>query len=176
MVQAHGKIFNIISPQLLFSHPSRIRLFVTPCIAAPQASPVPHHLLEFSQAPVHWTGDAIQPSHPLLPSSPSVFNLSQYQGLSQWVTSSGSHSIGASDSSSVLPKNIQGWSPLELTWFDLLAVQRTLKSLLQHHSSKASVLQCSALFIVQLSCPYMTTGKTIALSIWNFVGKVMSAF
>ena len=58
-------------------------------------------------------------------------------------------------------------------WFDLLAVQGTLKSVLQHHSSKASVLQCSAFFMVQLSHPYMTTGKTIALTTWTFVGKVM---
>ena len=61
-----------------------------------------------------------------------------------------------------------------MDWLDLLAVQETLKSLLQHHSSKASILQDSAFFIVQLSHPYMTTGKTIALTIWTFVGKVMS--
>ena len=60
-----------------------------------------------------------------------------------------------------------------MDWFDLLAVQGTLKSLLQHHSSKASILQCSAFFTVQLSHPYMTTGKTIVLTMWNFVGKVM---
>ena len=61
-----------------------------------------------------------------------------------------------------------------IDWLDLLAVQGTLKSLLQHHSSKASILQHSAFFVVQLSHPYMTTGKTIALTIWTFVGKVMS--
>ena len=61
-----------------------------------------------------------------------------------------------------------------MDWLDLLAVQGTLKSLLQHHSSKASILQCSTFFIVQLSHPYMTTGKTIALTRWTFVGKVMS--
>ena len=61
-----------------------------------------------------------------------------------------------------------------IDWFDLLAVQGTLKSLLQHHSSKASVLRCSAFFMVQLSHPYMTTGRTIALTIWTFVGKMMS--
>ena len=70
--------------------------------------------------------------------------------------------------------NIQGWFPLGSIWFDLLAVQGTLKSLLQYHSSKASVLQRSAFFVVQLSHPYMTTGKTIALTIQTFVGKVMS--
>jgi hypothetical protein len=63
-----------------------------------------------------------------------------------------------------------------MDWLDLLAVQGTLKSLLQHHSSKASILQCSAFFIVQLSHPYMTTGKTIALTRQNFVNKVMSLF
>ena len=67
-----------------------------------------------------------------------------------------------------------GLISLRMDWLDLLAVQGTLKSLLQHHSSKASILRCSAFFIVQLSCPYMTTGKTIALTKWTFVGKVMS--
>ena len=67
-----------------------------------------------------------------------------------------------------------GLISFRMDWLDLLAVQGTLKSLLQHHSSKASILQCSAFFIVQLSHPYMTTGKTIALTIWTSVGKVMS--
>ena len=70
--------------------------------------------------------------------------------------------------------NIQDWFPLGWTGLHLLAVQETVKSLLQHHSSKASILQCSAFFIVQFSHPYMTTGKTIALTRWTFVGKVMS--
>ena len=82
---------------------------------------------------------------------------------------SGGQSIEVSASASVFPMNIQGWFPLGLT--DLLAVQRTLKSLLQHHSSKASILLCSAFFLVQLSHLYMTTGKTIALTRWTFVGK-----
>ena len=77
---------------------------------------------------------------------------------------SGGQSIGASASASVLPKNTQDWSSLGWTWLDLLAVQGTLKSLLQHHSSKASILQRSAFFTVQLSHPYMTIGKTIALT------------
>ena len=85
---------------------------------------------------------------------------------------SGGRSIGVSASTSVLPKN-SGLISIRLDWLDLLAVQGTLKSLLQHHSSKASILQCSAFFIVQLSHPYMTTGKTIALTRWTFVGKVM---
>ena len=67
-----------------------------------------------------------------------------------------------------------GLISLRIDWFDLLAVQGTLKSLLQHHSSKASILQCSAFFMIQFSHPYVTTGKTIALTIWTFVGKVMS--
>ena len=76
---------------------------------------------------------------------------------------------------SISPSNdYSGLSSFRMDWLDLLAVQGTLKSLLQHHSSKASVLWCSAFVIVQLSYPYMTTGKTIALTKWTFVGKVMS--
>ena len=91
---------------------------------------------------------------------------------SESVFASGGQSIGVS--ASVLPMNIQDWCPLGCTGLDLLAVQGTLKSLLQHHSSKGSVLWCSAFFIVQLSHRYMTTGKTIALTRWTFVDKVMS--
>jgi hypothetical protein len=75
----------------------------------------------------------------------------------------------------ISPSNeYSGLISFRMDWLDLLAVQGTLKSLLQHHSSKASILQCSAFFIVQLSHPYMTTGKTIALARWTFVSKVMS--
>ena len=93
-----------------------------------------------------------------------------------WLFASGGQSIGASASASVLPMNIQDWFPLGLfsfriDWFDLLGVQGTLKSLLHHHSSKASILWYSS-FMVQLSHPCMTTGKNIALTIWTFVGKV----
>ena len=77
-------------------------------------------------------------------------------------------------STSVLQMNTQDWFPFWIDWFDLLAVQGTLKSLPQHHSSKSSFLLCSAFFIVQLSHLYMTTGETIALTTWTFVGKVMS--
>ena len=108
--------------------------------------------------------------HYLLPLSifPSigVFQMSQFF---TW----GSQSIGVSPSASVSPMNIQGWFSLELTMFDLHAVQGTLKSLLQHHSSNASILWCLAFFMVQLSHPYMTTGKTIALTRWTFVKKLM---
>ena len=92
-----------------------------------------------------------------------------------WLFASDGQSIGASASASVLPMNIQGGFGLisfRIDWFDLLAVQETLKSLFQHHSSKASILQCSAFFMVQLLHPYMTT----ALTRPTFVSKVMSAF
>ena len=134
--------------------------------------PVPHHLPEFAQTHVHWIGDAIQPSHPLSPSSPSAFSLSKHRGLFQWVRSL--HQVVK-----VLElqyQSFQEYSGLissKIDWFDLLAVQGTLKSL-QHHSSKASILWHSAFFIVQLSHPHMTTGKTIALTKRTFVGKVMS--
>ena len=85
---------------------------------------------------------------------------------------SGGQTIGVSASTSVLPMNTQ--DSFRMDWVDLLAVQGTLKSLLQHHSSKASILLCSAFFIVQLSHPYMTTGKTIALTRRTFVDKAMS--
>ena len=94
--------------------------------------------------------------------------------LKSWLFALGGHCIGASDLASVLPMNIQGWFPFRIDWFNLLAVQGTLRSLLQHHTLKESVLQLSAFFMVQLSHLYMTTEKTIALTIWTFVGKVMS--
>ena len=87
---------------------------------------------------------------------------------------SGGQSIGISASTSVPSNEYSGLISFRMDWLDLLAVQGTLKSLLQHHSSKASVLQHSAFFTVQLSHPYMTTGKTIALTRWTFVGKAMS--
>ena len=94
--------------------------------------------------------------------------------MSQFFTSGG-QSIGVSASASVLPMNIQDLFPLGWTgWISLLC--KGLKSLLQHHSSKASILQHPAFFTVQFSHPYMTTGKTIALTRWTFVGKVMSLF
>ena len=86
----------------------------------------------------------------------------------------GGQSTGVSALASFPPKKIPGLISFRIDWLDLLAVQGTLKSLLQHHSSKASILLSSAFFTVQLSHPYMTTGKTIALTRWTFVGKVMS--
>ena len=93
--------------------------------------------------------------------------------MNQIFTSDGQN-IGALASASVLPKNIQDWFPLGLTGWISFSVQGTLIILLQHHSSKASILLHSAFFIVQFSHPYMTTGKTIALTRWTFVSKVMS--
>ena len=87
---------------------------------------------------------------------------------------SGGQSIGVSASTSVLPMNTQDWSPLGWTGWISLQSKGLFKSLLQHHSSKASILRCSPFFIAQLSCPYIITGKTIALTRWTFFGKVMS--
>ena len=136
--------------------------------------PVHHQLLEPVQTHVYWVSDAIQPSHSLLSPSPA-FNLSQHQGVFQWVTSS--HQVAKVLELQLQHQSFHEYSGLisfRFDWFGLLAVHGTLKSLLQHHSSKASVLWCSAFFIVQLSHPYMTTVKTIALTIWTFVGKIMS--
>ena len=136
-----------------------------------------HQLPEFTQTHVHQVGEAIQPSHPLSSPSPPVPNPSQHQGLFQRVNSSHqmANVLGVSASASVFPMSTQDLSPLGWTGRkDLLVVQETLKSLLQHHSSNASILWRSAFFIVQLSHPYMTTRKTIALTRWTFVGKVMS--
>ena len=122
--------------------------------------PVHHQLPEFSQTHVHWVGDAIQSFHPLLAPSPPTFNLSRIKVISNesvlcirwpkfWC-----FSFNISPSNEYL-----GLISFRMDWLDLLAVQGTLKSLLQHHSSKASVLRHSASFIVQLSHPYVTTGK-----------------
>ena len=127
--------------------------------------PVLHHLLEFAQIHVLWVSAAIQSSHPLSSPSPPAFNLSQHQGLLQWVGSSHQVAKVLSFSFSISPSNeYPGLISFRMGWLDLLAVQGTLKSLLQHHSSKASVLQGSAFFMVHLSHPYMTTGKIIAFN------------
>ena len=116
--------------------------------------------------------------HPTISSvfpSPPALNPSHHQGLFQWVSSS--HQVAKLLELQLqlrLSNECSGMIYFKIEWFDLLAVQGTLKSLLQHHSSKASILQCSAFFTVQLSHPYMTTGRTIALSRWNLVGKIMS--
>ena len=118
--------------------------------------------------------------HPTISSSvvpfyscPQSFPESGSFPMSQPFPSDG-QSIRVSASTSVLPMNTQDWFPFRMDWLDLLAVQGTLKSPFQHHSSKASILRHSAFFIVQLSHPHMTTGKTIASTIRTFVAKVMS--
>ena len=137
--------------------------------------PVHQQIPEFTQTHVHRVGDAIQPSHPLSSPSPPAPNPSQHQSLFQWVNSSHEQPKYWSFSFSINPsKEIPGLISFRMDWLDLLAVQGTPKSLLQHHSSKASILWHSAFFTVQLSHPYMTTGKTIALTRWTLVGKVMS--
>ena len=136
--------------------------------------PVHHQFLGLTQTHVHWVGDAIHSSHPL--SSPSLaFNLFQHQGLFQWISSSHQVAKVWSFSFSISPYNeYSGLISFRMDWLDVLAVQGTLKNLLQYHSSKASILWCSVFFIVQLSHPYMTTGKNIALTRWIFINKVIS--
>ena len=141
--------------------------------------PVLHHLMELAQTHVHWVSDAIQPSHPLLSPSPPAFNLSQHQSLFQWVSSSHQVTKVLELQLQLQHESFQWYSGLisfRMDWFDLLAVQGTLKSLLQHHSSKASILWCSAFFMVQLLHPYMTTGKTIALTRQTFVDTKILCF
>ena len=137
--------------------------------------PVHHQLPEFTQTHVHQVCDAIQPSHPLSSPFPPAPNPSQHQSLLKWANSSHDVDEVLEFSFSIIPsKEIPGLISFTMDWLDLLAVHGTLKSLLQHHSSKASILRRSAFFTVQLEHPYMTTGKTIALTRWTFVSKVMS--
>ena len=137
--------------------------------------PVHHQLPEFTQTHVHWVGDAIQSSHPLLSPSPPAPSPSQHQGLFKWVSSLHHAAKVLEFQFQHSPSNEHpGLISFRIDWLDLLAVQGTLKGLLQHHSSKASILRSSAFFIVQLSYLYTTTGKTIALTRQTLVGKVMS--
>ena len=155
---------------------SGAKLCLTPCDpmdCSTPGFPVLHSLPEFAKTHVHWVDDAIQPSHPLSLTAPPAFNLSQHQGLFQWVSSS--HQVAK-----VLELQLQHQSfqwifrviSFRIDWFDL-PVQGTLKSLLHHHNLKASILQHPAFFMVQLSQPY-DYWKIIALIIWTIVGKVMS--
>ena len=137
--------------------------------------PVHHHLPESTQTHVHCVSDAIQPSHHLLSPSPPSLNLSQHQGLFKWVSSPHEVAKILEFSFNISPSNEHtGLISFRMDWLHLLAAQGTRQSLLQHHTSKASILQHSAFFTIHLSHPYMTTGKTIALTRWIFVGKVMS--
>ena len=136
--------------------------------------PVHHQLPRFTQIHVHSVGDAIQPSSSVVLFSfcPQSFLPSRSFQISQ-LFASGGQSTRVSASTSVLPMNTQDWSPLGWTgWVSLQS--KGLKNLPQHHSSKALILRHSAFFIVQISHPYMTNGKTIALTRWTFVDKVMS--
>ena len=152
---------------------SRVQLFATPWTTAYQASlsittttvyPNPCPLSQWCYPTNLFSVVPLSSCSQSFPGSGS-FQVSQ-------VFTSGDQSIGVSASASLLPVDTQDWS-FRMDWLDLLAVQGTIKSLLQYHSSKASVLQRSAFFVVQLSHPYMTTGKTIALTRWTFVGKVL---
>ena len=136
-------------------------------------SSVLNSLPEFAQIHVNWVGDAIQPSHPLLPSSPLP---SVFPSIRVFSHESALHVRWSKYwSFSISPSNeYSGLISFRIDWFDLLALQGTLKSLFQHHSSKASILRHSVFFMVQLSHLYMTTGKTIALTMPTFVRKVMS--
>ena len=137
--------------------------------------PVHHQFPELSQTHVHQVGDTVQSCHPLSSPSPSIFNLFQHQGLFQWVSSS-------CQVDKVLEFQLQHQSFqwifrtdfFRMDWFALLAVQGTLKSLLQHHSLKASILWHSAFFIVQSHIHTWLLEKTIALTRQTFVSKVMS--
>ena len=149
---------------------SRVWLFASSWTAAwlPCRSPS----LEFAQTHVHWVSDALQPSH--LP-SPPAFNLSQHQVFSKELALPIRWPKYWNFSFSITPsKEYSGLISFRIDWFDLLAVQGTLRNLLQNHNLKASILWYSAIFMFQLSHPYMTIGKTTALTRWTFVGKVIS--
>ena len=139
------------------------------CCSLPGLS-VLHDLLEFAQTHVHRVSDAIQPSSSSV--TPFSFCLQSFPASGSFPVSqlfmSGGPSIGVSSSASVLPMNI-GLISFRIDWFDLFAVQGTLKSLLQHHNSKAGILWHSAFFRVQISHPRMTTGKT-----WNYINNKIS--
>ena len=137
--------------------------------------PVHHQLPEFTQTHVHWVSDAIQPSHPLLSPSPPASNPSQHQGLFQWVSSL--HEVAKVLEFQLQRQSFQ-WTPrTDLLYNGLVGSPcspRDSQESFQHHSSKASILLHSAFFTIQLSHPYMTTGKAIVLTRWMDVGKIMS--
>ena len=137
--------------------------------------PVHHQLPEFTQTHVHWS---VMPSNHLILCHPFLLLPSIFPSIRVFSNESAVYIKWPkywSFSLNINPSNEHsGLISFRIDWLVLLAVQGTLKSLLQYHSSKASILLCSAFFIVQLSHPYMTTGKTIALTRWTFVGKVMS--
>ena len=154
---------------------SCVQLFATPWTAAHRASlsfTISQSLLRLMSI------ESVMPSNHLILCCPLLLSPSIFPSIRVFSNESALHIRWPkywSFSFSISPsKEYSGLISFRIDWLDLLAVQGTLKSLLQHHSSKASILWCSAFFIVQLSHPYMTTGKTIALTIWTFAGKVMS--
>ena len=166
------KSSSIIPGKLKFS--SVIQLCPTLCDPMNRSTPglpVHHQFSQFTQTHVHWVCDVIQPSHLLSTPSPLALNLSHHQGLYSESTLCIRWPKYWSFSFNISPSNeYPGLISFRMDWLDLLAVQGTLNSLLQHHSSKASTLWHSVFLTVQLSHPYMTTGKTIALTRWTFVG------
>ena len=152
-----------------------IRLFMTRWTTARQAS---MSITNFRSLPKLMSIESVMPSSPLILCSPLFLLPSVLTSIRVFSNESALHIRWPkywSFSFSISPSNEHaGVISFRMDWLDLLAVQGTLKSLLQHHTLKASILQCSAFFIVQLSHPYMTTGKTIALTKWTFVGKVVS--
>ena len=161
----------VSSVQLL----SRVQRFENPWTAARQASlPITNSRSPPKLMSIVSVMSSL--SHPLSSPSLPALKLSQHQGIFKWVSSP--HQVAKVlefQLQNIRPSNEHsGLISFRMDWLDLLAGQGTLQSLLQHHSSKASILWCSAFFIVQLSHPYMTTGQTIALTRWTFVGKVMS--
>ena len=169
-----GKLEYDTFSSVQFSHPvvsDSLRLHESQHARPPCPSPTPGIYL--NSCPLsQWCHPAISSSVVPFSSCPQSLPVSGSFPMSQLFLSGG-QSIGLSFSSS--PSNEHpGLISFRMNWMDLLAVQGTLKSLLQHHSSKASILRCSAFFTVQLPHPYMTTGKTIALTRRTFVGKVMS--
>ena len=168
MIHAHLCNIRFSSVQSL----SHAWLFVTPWTAARQASlSITNSQSLPNSCPLsQWCHPTISSSVVPFSSCLQYFPVSGTFHMSQ-LFASGGQSVGVSASTSVLPMNIQDWLPLGWTGLNLPAVQGTLKSLLQHHSSKASILRCSAFFIFQLSHPYLMTGKTIALTRWTFLVK-----
>ena len=153
---------------------SRVRLFATPWTAARQAS---LSITNSQSTPKPISIDSVMPSNHLILCHPLLLLPSIFASIRVFSNESALRIKWPkywSFSFNISPTNEHPGRISLVDWLDLLAVQGTLKSLLQHHSSKASILRCSAFFIVQLSHPYMTTGKTIALTRWTFVGKVTS--
>ena len=167
----YNNMNQLFSSVQLLSH---VRLFATPWTAARQASLSTTN--SQSLLKLMFIVSVMQSNHLILCRLLlSTFNLSQHQGLFQWISSHIRWPKYWHFGLSICPSNeYSGLIFFRMDWLGLLAVQETLKSLLQHHSLKASILWLSAFFIVQLSYPYMTTGKTIALTRWTSVGKVMS--